>query len=211
MPLTTTDRQFITDKSIDPSAICELYYTPRLVTGMVIDTLRQFYASPELIEEPALRDTVFRNADNTGVLIQELTDWRPQNTSKRPAIIIARGDVRKPPEKRAIGNSIQTGKDQFACIFQGDITANCIANTGAQAELLATDVYKNLLYFSTFYKSQLKLGWWELSQIGKISKLEEAQEHFCVPITMEYGYYDIWEIKPNRIPIREVNISAYVN
>ncbi len=211
MSLTTNDNKYITIKDFKTSSLCNIYYTPRLITGMVIDTLRQHYADNELIEEKNLKDAIFKNNDSTDILIQEVSDWRPQNTQKRPAIIVARGRIEKSKEKRSIGNRLHLEPDTFAAVFTGSLDLFCIANTGAQAELLATDVYKNLLYFSSFYKSTLNLAWWDLDYIEKISKIEEAQEHYCVPVRMDFGYYDIWRIAKNDVPIRSITVSAYID
>lgn len=169
-------------------------WTPRIVSGLLVDQIRRHYSSPEAITNPLLRDKIWTNSETTGILIEEIFNWKPQNSEKRPAIIIKRNGCQRQP-KYTFGDLSQGGRyNNYASGWHGSHTLYCIATSGAEAEMLAADVALELLHFASLYWKRLFFQRMDIAEISEITKLEEAQEHFTVYVTAEYDYTQTWQL-----------------
>lgn len=194
----------------NPSSLCSLLPRPILLTGVFRDILTRHFASADQIEDPSLRDVLWKDTQDTGILIESVHRWRPETTEKRPAVIVKRnayqnqrlgiGDRRQGPPVDKEGNA------HYVTFWQGSHTLFCLGGTGAQAEILSTEVQRHFTEFAPVISETLDLKRLQVLQIGAVAELEEAQENFVVPITIGYNYEERWVIRPqvprlNRIPV----------
>jgi hypothetical protein len=70
----------------------------------------------------------------------------------------------------------------------------CIAGESAEIEILATEVYKDLMMFSSTIRRLFGFLRFVVSDIGEPAILEEATENFVVPVTVTYGMQDMWRV-----------------
>lgn len=194
----------------DFSAICSLRPRPLIMTGVFRDILMRHFADPDHIEEPDLRKLVWNPTSTTGILIETHTRWRPELTQMRPGVIVKRNafaNVRRGIDDRRQGPADISGNEHYNTFWTGSHTLFCIARTGAQVELLASEVQRELTQFGPAMRAVLHLLRIRCTQYGSPAKLEESQENWAVPVTVGYAYEEAWTIRPDAPTLSHLSLS----
>lgn len=183
----------------NPSTLCSLGMRPHLLTGMLVQELRDHFSQPDRIDQTNLRNYLWRSELTTKTLmIDSLTRWKPQETSARPAILVRRNAWQV--NRLGIGDRMQhptalDGWDRFSVMMSGSHTLFCLAREGAECETLATEVFLQLLEFGPILRDRLELLRFFVVEIGQMAPVLEAQEHFGVPITIAYAHNLSWTVR----------------
>lgn len=200
-------------KGLDISSLCSILPRPFVLTSTLVDIARRHFASADLIKIPDLKHLVWNPDEDTGILIESLYHWRPELTEKRPAVIVKRNAYQN--QQRGIGNRRQgppVDKEGFAhyvTYWTGSHTLFCIGGSGAQAELLGSEMERELVQFADVIAPTLQLLRFQVNQVGAVAELEEGRENWVVPITVGYWFEDRWMIRP-QVPLLS-NISLDFN
>jgi hypothetical protein len=182
------------------------------MTGVFRDILSRHFSQASTIEEPDLRHLVWSTDATTGILIETVHRWLPQMTEKRPAVIVRRNAYQN--QRRGIGDKHQgpsvddTGDPHYTTYWAGSHTLFCIGASGAQAELLSTEVQRELTEFGPIILCVLGLMRFQVTQVGGVSILEEAQENFVVPVTVGYAYEERWAIRPQAARLKSISLQT---
>jgi hypothetical protein len=195
----------------DPSSLCSLLPRAVLLTGVFRDILTRHFLSADQIEDPVLRDVIWKNTDDTGILIESVHNWRPATTERRPAVIVKRNAYQN--KKRGIGNrrmgphADKEGFEHYVTYWEGSHTLFCLGGSGAQADILGGEVQRHLTEFADPIQVSLHLLDFRVLQAGPVAELEEAQENFVVPITVGYAYEERWVVKPQVPLLSNISLS----
>lgn len=193
------------------SSLCSILPRPLILTGAFREILVNHFATASHIETPELRQLIWRNGEQTGILIESIHRWRPETTEKRPAIIIKRNAYQVLRE--GIGDLLQMpiadreGNPHYSSFMRGSHTLFCVGGTGAQAELLAAEVYRETHHFAPVLRRVLHLKQLRAVEVGAVQELEEATETFVVPVTVAYAYEDNWVIRKETQLLRSLRMS----
>jgi hypothetical protein len=196
---------------LDLSSMCSLYSSAQILTGVFRDWLSRHFADPGNIEVPDLRHLVWRNEARQNILIESVWRWDPTKTGHRPAILIKRnayqnrrmgiGDKRQGPPADSLGNV------HYETFWEGSHTLFCIGGNGAQAELLATEVQRELHEYGPLVAAELGLYRFAVTEVGAAQKLEESTENLVVPVTAGYVFAERWIIRQQAPRLKRVSVS----
>lgn len=195
----------------DPSSLCSLLPRAVLLTGVFRDILTRHFIAADQIENPILKDLIWKKTDDTGILIESVHNWKPSTTEKRPAVIVKRNAYQQ--RKRAVGNrrmgphADKEGFEHFVTYWEGSHTLFCLGGSGAQAEHLGAEVQRHMNQFADPIQVSLDLLQFMVMQAGPVAELEEAQENFVVPVTIGYSYEERWVIKPQVPLLSNISLS----
>jgi len=188
--------------TLELSALCQLFPRPQIMTGVLREILIQLFGRENNVDEQDLRQLVWKEGVRTAILIESYHAWNPSLIAKRPAIILRRNTYTREP--RAIDDRYQgqiTMESTRTTFWQGSHTLFCISRSGAQAELLSTEVAQALTTFGAAIRDAVNLHRFGVMEIGGIAELEEVAEHFVVPVTVAYAYQQSWITRPYNMPI----------
>lgn len=199
------------------SNLCSLGMRPYLMTGILVDLMRRHFVNVgssilPYVENPDVRQLLWQGQDTTDILIEALMKWEPQTTGKRPAIIVARNDYQN--QKVGIGNRLlgnsqdAQGYEHYETFWVGSHTLFCLAENGAQADLLATEVQRELTQYARPIANTLQLFRFAPYSLGKPILLEESQQHIAVPVTVGVAYAEKWTLRTDALPLRAVSLTA---
>ena len=194
--------------------MCSIMARPILLTGMFREVLIRHFQSGT-IEDPALQHLIWRATAQTGILIESVHRWLPQTTGKRPAVVIKRNSYRN--QRLGIGDRNQgnpidrTGHPHFSTFWVGSHTLFCIGESGAQAELLATEVQREFTEFGPLLREMAQLKRFQVLEIGAVGELEEAAEHYVVPVNVGYAYEQSWVIQQQAPLLSRISLSTLLD
>ncbi len=194
----------------DPSSLCSLLFRPQLMTGTLRDIVIQHFQEDN-IEEVALRNLIWRPGDTTGILVETAHRWKPQTAGKMPAVVIKRNTCAN--RRVGVNDKVRTdtrAEEHFATYWAGSHTLFCIGTEGAQVELLATEVTRELLQFGPLLRRDLDLVRFQVNEMGPVSELAESNEHFVVPVTVGYVYEERWSIR-KQAPKLSIHLSILMD
>lgn len=194
-------------RPVSPSSLCSYGWRPLLLTGLLRDLLTRHFAEPGEIEEPDLRNFIWQPGDRTGILIESIHRWRGTLVEKRPAVIIKRNGQRN--LRLLLGDraaATPQGFWRYQTFWVGSHTLFCLHGSGAGAEILATEVQRQLTQFGPVLVSDLGLYRWQVTELGAVSEVEEAREGFLTPVTVAWAYAESWEIQPESRKLRAVTL-----
>jgi hypothetical protein len=176
---------------------------PLLTTGILIQWMRQHFTNPANIENPMLREALW-TADiaTTGIVIDSVFKWNPAQTEMRPGIFVKRNPwkiLRYGIDDRKMvgvnnGCCVSTNTRIHNTMCQGSHTLFCITGESAEAELLAAEVYRELMEFGPVARAVFNFLRFTVTDVGEPSILEEATEIFVVPVVVSYGAQDVWTV-----------------
>ena len=181
------------------------------MTGIFRDILMRHFADADYVEEPDLKQLVFRQDTSTGILIETIHRWRPELTEFRPAVLVKRNAYQN--QRRGLGDrrqgnsSDQWGDEAFETFWVGSHTLFCIGGSGAQAELLGAEVQREVTEFAPVIENVLALLRLQVTQVGAVAELEEAQENWVVPVTVGYGYSEAWILRQQAPRLTQLSLS----
>ncbi len=190
------------------SDLCTLMPQRLLVTGILIQWMREHFTCPSRIVNPLLHNALW-NEDiaETGISIDSVFKYNPAVTEFRPGIFVKPGPwkvIRYGIDDRWM---VGTRETQPTCdvhvrhtyynsMCQGSHTLFCVAGESAEVEILANEVYKELLQFAPVVRRKFNFLRFVVTDMGEPAILEEATENFVVPIVVSYGAQDVWRIRP---------------
>ena len=154
-----------------------------MITGFLRDLLIRHFQEGN-IESKDLQRYVWRDDLTTGILIESIHRWRGDLAEKRPAILIKRNQYSN--TRMTIGDQAgedQQGNRQYATWWTGSHTLFCIHASGASAEILATEVQREITQFAPVLIQTLGLFRLMVTDVGAISEIEEAKESFANPVS----------------------------
>jgi hypothetical protein len=208
-----------TQSTVDIPFLCDNGWQPILITGFFRDFLTRQWSDAQNILTPELRQYLWKEQTDSGILIETVHRWRGDIVEKRPAIMIKRNSYRN----LAMGFShqiqggglaaYQTEKGaikRYATHYVGSHTLFCIHQTGASADMLATEVQNQLMEFSPIVRSHLKLRQFSVAEVGAIQELEESTENYVVPVTASWAYEHTWELREKSLPLQAVSLSSFL-
>lgn len=190
------------------SALEALMNRPQILTGWIRDVLLRHFQEDQ-IEHPELARLIWRDTERTNILIENHTNWTPEITGRRPAIILKRNafeNVRLGIADRHTGVGLD-GKDQFTTFWSGSHTCFCIGETGAQAEVLAEEVRRELTRYADAFRECLGIHRFKVMSVGEASYLEESTENFVVPVTAGYSFEESWIAGPDAPILHKISLS----
>ena len=197
------------------SSLCSVLPRPLIITGLLREILIRHFAKAEYIETPELAHLLWQDGEKTDILIESIHRWSPALTEKRPAVIIKRNAYRN--RRMGIGDRLQMpsadkyGDARYATFWFGSHTLFCIGGSGAQAELLGTEVYREMHHFHPLIRQSALLHRFQVTEVGAIAELEEATENFVVPVVVGYAFEDTWVIRQERPTLRSISFSSIVD
>lgn len=183
-----------------------------MITGLVRNLLINHFSTPLQIEEPDLRHLVWREDERTGILIESIHRWRGTLVEKRPAVIIklnARQNVRLGIQDSA--GADEQGNRKYQTFWVGSHTLFCIHGSGASAEILATEVQRELTQWHPVIVESLGLYQWQVTEVGAIAEVEEAKESFVIPVTVAWNYTEMWTVSPEALKLRSVPLTILLD
>lgn len=197
------------------SSLCSTGHTPLIITGAYLRFMQEHFSDPNKVENPELRDNIFvaepddttEGTYPTGILIDPIYKWNPRRFSKRLAIYIARNEINIQRLGINDGMTVGLGKDADGNLktYEGDKhevgvlgshTFFCIGRTGAEAEILASEVFREVQHFAPVLRRDLKLHRLVIAGYTGLNQLEEYDQHFVVAISIGWAYIEAWRLVP---------------
>lgn len=196
-----------------PSNWCSIAPRPHLMTGFFREWFINHFAKTENIEAKELRGKLWKAIPDTNIVIESITQWRPDLTQKRLAIIIKRNDwqvQRITIGDRLHGNIPFTGNREQSVLVTGSHTFFCLAGRGTEAEILAAEVYREMMQFGPVIRDELDLKRFVVVSVGSLFELEESKENFGVPVTVSYVADENWQLVPQSVVLKSIVLSKFI-
>lgn len=187
-------------------------WRPIMITGLLRDMLVRHFAEPTQIEENDLRHLVWQEGERTGILIESIGRWRGDLVEKRPAIIIkknGRQNVRLGIQDAA--GTDEQGNRQYETFWVGSHTLFCIHGSDASADILATEIQREIGQFHPVITQYLGLRSWQVTEVGDVAELEESKESFVAPVTVAWTYSEKWKINLEALKLRKIALSVLLD
>lgn len=198
------------------SSLCSTGHTPQILTGALLRILQNHFSSAAYIEDAALRDNIIRVQPDdttegllpTGILIEPIYRWDPAQLNKRIAIYIKRNPIKT--QRYGINDGLTTGLgkdsegqletlrgDYHTLAVLGSHTLFCIGRKGAETEVLAYEVFRELVQFGPAIRKDLKLHRFNVTEVTDVSRIEEYDQHFVAGVVVGWAYFETWRIIPD--------------
>lgn len=183
----------------DPATLCSYGPRPFLLTGLLVQLLRQHFASPEGagVEDATLRDRVWRPDETTKIIINSATKWDPTVAMSRPAILVRRNDVqvaRQGINDELMGASDISGIPAYSTLLIGSHTLFVVDNEAGGAEYLAAEVARDLIQFGPEIRKRFYLMRFLILGIGELMLVEEAAGSWVIPVTVAWAAQETWKL-----------------
>jgi len=213
------------------SSLCSTGLTPNNLTGALVAILRDHFSDPNNLEFGGQNE--FREVDGQEVPLIELQGytWKPdrrtsniiidpvwrynrEDIQRRPAILVKRNQFTA--EKIAIGDGFTTAASSTGQVrgrlqtrvISGSHTIFNIAGSGAEAELLATEVFGHLMGFAQVLREELKLHAFDVQSVEAVSHFEEHNDKYVVPVVVAYKAARAWRVDTVSPYLKSFTIDA---
>jgi hypothetical protein len=145
-------------------------------------------------------------APESPIQIKASWAYNDVDSQKRPALYVKRnrfvyqrlgindGLTSGPRKDRRTGEIIKVPGDYHSKAILGSHTIFCVGSSGAEAELLGSEVSNHLSMFGPALRTDLKLHRFEVTEVGDVSHFEESSNRFVVPVVAGYIVMQTWRI-----------------
>jgi hypothetical protein len=191
--------------------LCSYGLRPHVITGFLVQVFRQHFADRTNIEEPSLRDSLWKIQDPTGIVVESITRWDSNKANRRPAIVVKRGPasfLRLGIGDLCMGWIHESGFDYYLSFMTGSHTLFCIGNEAGEAERLAAEVYREIVQFGPVLRHYLGLHRFVLAEVGQLYRLPEATDGYAVPVSVAYAYEEFWRLEPHVPVLRRFTLGT---
>lgn len=197
-------------------SLAQLKWRPLLLTGLLRQLLIAHFASTDNIEDPDLKDPVhaaiWRDSEETGILIETVQRWRGDLVQKRPAVLINRNAYKNMRLTISdVNGPSRQGFLNYVTMWVGSHSLFAISGSGAGCEILATEVQRELTQFGPVILQQLGLHKFQVTEVGEVSEVEESAQNFAAPITIGWAYEETWQIEPEALPLAGVVLEVNID
>jgi hypothetical protein len=199
---------------------------PYMTVGLIVDFLRRHFSGDARrrewggVEEDftynvvasELRGRLWKNLDESSILIESVRRWDPTQTGKRPALLVGRGAFQK--KKFLIGDRRQadfslSGASDYSVLWVGSCSVFAVSPSPGEVELLADEALQALDHFAPVVRQWFsQLLAWEVVEVGPVSRLEEARWAFAAPISVGWAMVDSWRLTPQAPLLRKVQLTV---
>lgn len=178
---------------------CSWGMRPHVMTGFLVQLLRQHFADRQSVEDPALRGTaddpredfLWKVEDPRGMMIEPITNWDPDLAQHTPGVVVRRNAWSNVPtgiNSEHQGMYAADGYQRFSFFWQGSHTLFCRSAAPAEAERLAAEVYRELQDFGPQIREYLNLKKWGVSEVDRLYRVKAAGgDEYAVPVTVGYA------------------------
>jgi len=193
------------------NSLCQMGLQPIMLTGFFRDLLTRHFQA-ENIEQHDLRRYIWKEDLTTGILIESIHRWRGDLAEKRPAILIKRNQYSN--TRMLVGDQAgvdDSGNSCYVTWWAGSHTLFCIHASGASAEILATEVQREITQFAPVLMDTLNLFRLVVTDVGPIAEIEEAKESFVIPVTIGWAYQEAWKIRQEALRLQGIKLSTLLD
>lgn len=165
---------------------------PQDVTALLLQLLRSFFSNPDNFKNESLKERVYREGSETGIVIESVGRFTPELAEKRPAIFVKRNEwALQYPGISA--NKIFDRQEndapwltRYVIWIAGSHVIITIGKTLAETEVLAEEVFKFLLAIQPLIIESLPFMSFRILGISEPKLLKEGRDHFFTSIVCRY-------------------------
>jgi hypothetical protein len=166
---------------------------PLRLDEVLLRWMRYHFAAASRITLEPLSGKVWTDTPDSPILIQSLAEYSPDVAQGRPAVLVAMleqtPDPNRPIDDRRMGGCGPGAAELVYHQFHvGKHVLHCIGGKEGEANLLAFEVYREIVSFGPVVRPRLCLHRLVGLGIAPRTKLEEHQETWTVPVGLGYGY-----------------------
>ncbi len=204
-----------TEVGLDPvSALSVVQHLPNLMTGVFTRLMQEHFAGAAQLGytidfdgKLGLENYIWNDNETTKIQIQPLYKLNLQDVQRRPALYIKRNkwSTKKlavnDGQSVSVERSAATGKitringDKHSRMVIGSHTIFAVAKSGAEAELIAAEVFDYLISFAPILRSELCLHNFEVLDLEEIKPVKEWTDIFTIPIVVGYAKCWTWRLE----------------
>lgn len=191
---------------------CGLASTPDFLTGLLIQTLRQHFGSPDSIEEQALRDHTSGGSYSSLLAIESSDRWLPNLANHRPAIIVAPGSwspMRLGINDEFMGYFAPDGSQRYESLWTGTHTLFCLhrEEDRAACRRLGFEVASELQGFAALLRHSANLARFAVAQVDQVHRFGGPGSGVVTPVTIAYAAFRNVTVRREAPPIRDLSIT----
>lgn len=197
---------FVVRHGLDSIAtICSAGMTPRVVTGLLLRTLKNHFADPDLILDPKLQKYVWnQDSSKSKIRIIQNAFFDAKSAGQFPAIVVGRGNLES--KRVAMDDKAQSTNDPIAMAMAGitkytrfhlvQYTVTCIAENVGEADDLAMEVFDTFSYLSPMMTERLPFHDFQVVGMGALGALTDVGTQLAVPVQLTMAYEYAWTLQP---------------
>lgn len=204
-----------TGAALQPTGSNGIDWAPLRVTKGALAWLRFHFGEAGRIHCPQLKNLVYvpdgpDGEPTTPLVISTLAEYRPNDASRRPAVLVERGDQQLEGAAAGIGlRELGTFQLNHTVPMHGSHTVFCLAGREGEIELLAAEVLLELVGFHQQAADRLCLRRLRAPAMGRRVRLDEPfKDTWTVPIHITYDYDVRFQVTPAAPALRRAQISA---
>lgn len=194
--------------------MCARRWEPWLITGFLQQMLQDHFQTLN-IEHEALKDCVWKQELDTGIVIAGYYKWFGELAEKRPAVVIKRNAYQLMPLgiSTKAGSAFEGGLTYHSTFWVGSHTLFCLASRLLTADILAAEVQRELTEFSPAMVQPNTLGLFRagVTEVGEAIELEEARQSYAVPVTFGWCIEHAWQLRNEGPPLRRVHVQSILD
>lgn len=197
------------------SSLCSLGYPPLVVTGALLQFVRQILSDAQNVHNPVLRWYLETKGpwtpnEKSSLYIEALDRWRPEVTEQRPGLLVKPGAFLY--ERVVIGDVAVidpvSGQMSFTGTWNATHTIFALGKEGGEVQQLAAEIGRNLIRYSRPIVDQLGLRKFLLVGMDEMKTLKESRDTFVIPINMAYSVDENWYLQEEAPRLKNIDFRA---
>ena len=164
------------------------------ITAVLKLILTSYFSSAENITHPQLKNRIYTDSPQTGIIIESSGAFLPTEAEKRPAVLIKR-DTWKVDQSGVLGGYEQgSNPANFTRFIQGVHAIICIGKTPGETDLLGDEVFRLFCHITPLLLNYSCLDTFRVLELSPIKPIQEGRSHYQAVVSLFYRFTDKWTI-----------------
>ena len=219
-PTWETDLAAVQKAYEDPSSMCNMRFTPSIVTGIILRLVQAHFENADNIRDDKLKQLIWvddaTNAASidSNILIGPLYKYDTRALQQRPAILVFRQNLsadKFPLDSKTLTSLRDNGNfngERYVVPINCTHVVRCIAKGAFAADRIGEEVFYRLLEYFPAIKQDFpfsNIGITKLTAPQKIG--DDANENFVVDIAVEWVHIHGWTLVPIAPILKKVRLG----
>ena len=203
------DEELIQKAFEDPAALCNMRFTPSIVTGIILRLVQAHFENPDNIRDHKLKqlvwvdDKVSNDSIQSNILIGPLYKYDKRQLQNRPAVLVFRQAAvaqKFPLDSKTLTTLRDNGNfegERYVVPISCTHVVRCIAKGAFAADRIGEEVFYRLLEYFPAIKQDFPFSNIGITNLNEPKKIgDESNENFVVDIAVQWVHIHGWTLAP---------------
>lgn len=205
----------------ESSALCNMRFTPSVVTGVFLRVLQAHFSAPDNIRDQKLKALLWKadppsgDAIDSEILVAPLYMYDLRTLEMEPAVLVGHGELKATKFPMQSSYTLGLNSDgnlegsQYSVPITGGTVISCVAGTAFAADRLAEEIFYFLLENAPVLLKDFPFSDLDVTSMSAPALVDrDSGERFKVDVGVVWRHIHGWTLKPIAPILKKIGLDV---